>query len=69
MLKLFRKVNVRGLCSDSTFDSLYLYNINAAGKVLYLGKSSSFLIYDNVIQRILYWIFSLGLKFWDLVLD
>ena len=46
----FRKVSVRGLCADSLFNSIYLYNIDDQGRVLYLGIFSSFLTFDEVSE-------------------
>jgi len=46
----FRKVSVRGLCANSLFNSIYLYNIDDQGRVLYLGIFSSFLTFDEVSE-------------------
>ncbi|XP_023343018.1 uncharacterized protein LOC111712596 [Eurytemora carolleeae] len=42
-----RKIYVRGLCQSSMFNSEYLFNINDDGKVLYLGTTTSFIIFDK----------------------
>ena len=41
------KMHVRGLCSSSFYDKVYLYNIDSNGKVLFVGKYNSVIYYDN----------------------
>ena len=43
-----RKLFVRGLCRESIFDNEYLYNINMDGSILYMGITSSIVIYNKV---------------------
>ncbi|XP_023330899.1 uncharacterized protein LOC111703243 [Eurytemora carolleeae] len=42
-----RKLFVRGLCRESIFDDEYLYNINMDGSILYMGITSSIVIYNK----------------------
>ena len=50
----YRSVHVRGLCDASFYNAKYLYNINLDGSILYLGFSSSFVIYDKVREILLF---------------
>ena len=40
------KIFVRGLCKKSLFNRVYMYNIDHAGDILYLGEKSSSISYD-----------------------
>ncbi|XP_023333066.1 uncharacterized protein LOC111704908 [Eurytemora carolleeae] len=42
-----RKVSVRGLCANSLFNIMYLYNLDSEGSILYLGIYSSFVTFDK----------------------
>ncbi|XP_023320474.1 uncharacterized protein LOC111695386 [Eurytemora carolleeae] len=42
-----RKLFVRGLCQASIFDREYFYNIDLDGSILYMGTSSSIIIFDK----------------------
>ena len=41
-----RILRVRGLCADSTYDTLYMYTIGDDGKPMYVGLSTSTIWYD-----------------------
>ena len=41
------KIFVRGLCPMSIFNTVYMYNIDRQGEVLYLGESTSTIAYDR----------------------
>ena len=45
------KIFVRGLCEQSLFNTVYMYNIDREGDILYLGEKSSSIAYDMTAQQ------------------
>ena len=48
------KVFVRGLCRDSLFNSVYMYNLDKNGEVIYVGERTS-IIEFNKIEKKWFW--------------
>ena len=45
------KIFVRGLCKQSLFNTMYMYNNDSEGDILYLGEQSSSIAYDMTAQQ------------------
>ena len=45
------KIFVRGLCKQSLFNTVYMYNIDREGDILYLGEKSASIAYDMTAQQ------------------
>ena len=41
------EIHVRGLCKDSIFDTVYLFNTDKNGELVYFGEKSSMISYDK----------------------
>ena len=44
------RIYVRGLCTKSLFNGVYMYTINRSGDILYLGEFSSSISYNSTAQ-------------------
>ena len=44
--KVSRKVQIRGLCKDSHYDTTYVYTVSSKGEPMYVGLTSSAIWYD-----------------------
>ena len=45
------KIFVRGLCKQSLYNTVYMYNIDSKGDVLCLGERTSMIAYDAMSQQ------------------
>ena len=44
----FRPVHVLGLCDKSQFDQVYHYNVDEYGTPVYMGLSTSYILFNEV---------------------
>ena len=49
--QLILKIFVRGLCEQSIFNTVYMYNIDDSGELIYMGETTSTIVYERLSQR------------------